>query len=83
VFVNRCVDFGMKEQRPAGGRLCYRVQAARWPLVYVFAQDSCFWRFALGNQRAWKICKIMDLAIAPGLQSSGLNDSVARDSGKE
>src|ERR1700751_4572883 len=74
---HRSVDFGMREQRPAGDGFVTGFGRMDGRLVYVFAQDFTVFGGSLSETNALKNCKIMDLAMRSGAPVTGLNDSGA------
>ena len=72
---HQCTDFGMEKNRPLGDGVVTGYGRLEGRLVYVFAQDFTIFGGALGDAYAWKICKVMDLALKAGAPVIGLNDS--------
>ncbi len=72
---HQCNDFGMEKNRPLGDGVVTGYGRLDGRLVYVFAQDFTIFGGALGDAYAWKICKVMDLALKAGAPVIGLNDS--------
>jgi propionyl-CoA carboxylase beta chain len=72
---HQCTDFGMEKNRPLGDGVVTGYGRLDGRLVYVFAQDFTIFGGALGDAYAWKICKVMDLALKAGAPVIGLNDS--------
>jgi propionyl-CoA carboxylase beta chain len=72
---HQCTDFGMEGNRPYGDGVVTGYGRIDGRLVYVFAQDFTIFGGALGEAYAWKICKVMDLAMKAGAPVIGLNDS--------
>lgn len=72
---HQCTDFGMEKNRPLGDGVVTGYGRLEGRLVYVFAQDFTVFGGALGDAYAWKICKVMDLALKAGAPVIGLNDS--------
>ncbi len=72
---HQCTDFGMENNRPLGDVVVTGYGRLDGRLVYVFAQDFTIFGGALGDAYAWKICKVMDLALKAGAPVIGLNDS--------
>jgi acetyl-CoA carboxylase carboxyltransferase component len=72
---HQCTDFGMENNRPYGDGVVTGYGRIDGRLVYVFAQDFTIFGGALGEAYAWKICKVMDLALKAGAPVIGLNDS--------
>lgn len=72
---HQCREFGMEENRPYGDGVVTGYGYIDGRLVYVFAQDFTIFGGALGEAHAWKICKVMDLAVKAGAPVIGLNDS--------
>jgi propionyl-CoA carboxylase beta chain len=72
---HQCNDFGMEKNRPLGDGVVTGYGRLDGRLVYVFAQDFTIFGGALGDSYAWKICKVMDLALKAGAPVIGLNDS--------
>ena len=72
---HQCTDFGMENNRPLGDGVVTGYGRLDGRLVYVFAQDFTIFGGALGDAYAWKICKVMDLALKAGAPVIGLNDS--------
>jgi len=70
-----CTDFGMEKNRPFGDGVVTGHGRIDGRLVYLFAQDFTVFGGALGDAFAWKICKVMDLAMKAGAPVIGLNDS--------
>ncbi|MFH1529671.1 MAG: acyl-CoA carboxylase subunit beta [Pseudomonadota bacterium] len=72
---HQCTDFSMEQSRPYGDGVVTGHGRLDGRLVYVFAQDFTVFGGALGDAFAWKICKVMDLAMKAGAPVIGLNDS--------
>jgi acetyl-CoA carboxylase carboxyltransferase component len=72
---HQCHDFGMEQNRPYGDGVVTGHGKIGGRLVYLFAQDFTVFGGALGDAYAWKICKVMDLAMKAGAPVIGLNDS--------
>jgi acetyl-CoA carboxylase carboxyltransferase component len=72
---HQCTDFSMQENRPYGDGVVTGYGRIGGRLVYLFAQDFTVFGGALGEAYAWKIVKVMDLAVRAGAPVIGLNDS--------
>jgi acetyl-CoA carboxylase carboxyltransferase component len=72
---HQCTEFGMQESRPYGDGVVTGYGRIDGRVVYLFAQDFTVFGGALGDAYAWKIVKIMDLAMRAGAPVIGLNDS--------
>ena len=72
---HQCTDFNMDKNRPFGDGVVTGHGRIDGRLVYLFAQDFTVFGGALGDAFAWKICKVMDLAMKAGAPVIGLNDS--------
>ena len=72
---HQCTDFGMENNRPHGDGVVTGYGKLDGRLVYIFGQDFTIFGGALGDAYAWKICKVMDLAMKAGAPVIGLNDS--------
>jgi propionyl-CoA carboxylase beta subunit len=72
---HRCTDFGMEDQKPLGDGFITGYGRIDGRLVYVFAQDFTVFGGSLSEANAWKVTKIMDLALRNGAPVIGLNDS--------
>ena len=72
---HHCTDFGMEKKRTFGDGVVTGHGLIDGRRVYVFAQDFTVFGGALGDAFAWKIVKVMDLAMKAGAPVIGLNDS--------
>ncbi len=72
---HRCTNFGMEKNRPLGDGVVTGYGRIDGRVVYLFAQDFTVVGGSLGEAYAWKICKVMDLAMKAGAPVIGLNDS--------
>ena len=72
---HRCTDFGMDEVETPGEGVVTGYGTIDGRLVYVFAQDFTVQGGTLGEMHAYKICRVMDLAMKSGAPVIGLNDS--------
>ncbi len=72
---HRATELGMdKIETPAEGVITgYGKIAGR--LIYIFAQDFTVMGGTLGEMHAFKICKILELALKSGAPVIGINDS--------
>ena len=73
--VHRCADFGIEKDRPAGDGVITGWGTINGRMVYVFSQDFTVFGGSLSETHAWKICKIMDMAVRNGAPVIGINDS--------
>jgi propionyl-CoA carboxylase beta chain len=72
---HQCRDFGMGDQQIEGDGVVSGFGRIDGRLVYVFAQDFTVFGGSVSEANAWKICKVMDLALEAGAPMIGLNDS--------
>ncbi len=72
---HRCVDFGMADRQIEGDGVVSGFGHIDGRLVYVFAQDFTVFGGSVSESNAWKVCKVMDLAMKVGAPVIGLNDS--------
>src|SRR5690554_6255693 len=72
---NRCVDFGMDQNKIPGDGVVTGYGKVDGRLIYVFDQDFSVFSGSLAGANAEKICKIMDMAMKVGARVIGLNDS--------
>ena len=71
---HQCSDFGIEERRIEGDGVVSGFGQIDGRLVYVFAQDFTVFGGSVSESNAWKICKVMDLAMKTGAPVIGLND---------
>ncbi len=72
---HKCTEFGMQDDRPYGDGVVTGYGKLDGRLVYMSAQDFTVFGGSLGEAYAWKICKVMDLAMKAGAPFVALNDS--------
>lgn len=72
---HQCRDFGMGDKQIEGDGVVSGFGRIDGRLVYVFAQDFTVFGGSVSESNAWKICKVMDLAMKAGAPVIGLNDS--------
>ncbi|MBR6489057.1 MAG: methylmalonyl-CoA carboxyltransferase, partial [Muribaculaceae bacterium] len=72
---HRCTNFGQEKKSYLGDGVVTGYGTVDGRLVYVFAQDFTVIGGSLGEAMAWKMCKVMDLAMKQGAPIVGLNDS--------
>jgi propionyl-CoA carboxylase beta chain len=72
---HQCRDFGMGDKQIEGDGVVSGFGRIDGRLVYVFAQDFTVFGGSVSEANAWKICKVMDLALEAGAPMIGLNDS--------
>ena len=72
---HRCTNFGQEKKSFLGDGVVTGYGTVDGRLVYVFAQDFTVIGGSLGEAMAWKMCKVMDLAMKQGAPVVGLNDS--------
>ncbi len=72
---HRATDFGLADQRYPGDGVVSGYGRINGRVVYVFSQDFTVFGGSLSETHAFKICKVMDLALRNGAPLIGLNDS--------
>jgi propionyl-CoA carboxylase beta chain len=72
---HECADFSMQKNRPYGDGVVTGTGAIDGRPVAVFSQDFTVFGGSLGKMFAYKICKVMQLALKNGLPVIGINDS--------
>ncbi len=72
---HQCTDFGMADKQIEGDGVVSGYGRIDGRVVYVFAQDFTVFGGSVSESNAWKICKVMDLAMKAGAPVIGLNDS--------
>ncbi|MHC5024920.1 MAG: carboxyl transferase domain-containing protein, partial [Planctomycetota bacterium] len=60
---HQCRDFGMGDKQIEGDGVVSGFGRIDGRLVYVFAQDFTVFGGSVSESNAWKICKVMDLAM--------------------
>src|SRR3989442_4909868 len=72
---HRATDFGLAEEKYLGDGVVTGWGRIDGRLVYVFSQDFTVFGGSLSEMHAFKIVKIMELAMKSGAPVIGLNDS--------
>src|ERR1700741_835999 len=72
---HRTYDFEMQKKRPWGDAVVTGHGTIDGRTVFVFSQDFTVFGGSLGEVRAEKMCKVMDLAAQVGAPVIGINDS--------
>src|SRR3954451_9892472 len=72
---HRTYDFEMQKKRPWGDAVVTGHGTIEGRTVFVFSQDYSVFGRSLGEVRAEKMCKVMDLAAQVGAPVVGINDS--------
>ncbi len=70
-----CQDFGMADKKILGDGVITGYGTIDGRLFYSFCHDFTVFGGSLGLHFAYKICKIMDLALKQGVPIIGINDS--------
>ena len=72
---HRCTNFGLEKQKFMGDGVVTGQGTIDGRIVFVFAQDFTVFGGSLSETFAWKICKVMDMAMKVGAPVIGINDS--------
>lgn len=70
-----CTDFGMAEKKIPGDGVVTGIGRVDGRSIAIFSQDFTVFGGSLGKMHAFKICKIMDMAMKYGFPVIGINDS--------
>ena len=72
---HECYDFGMEKKRVLGDGVVTGYGTIDGRLAYAFSHDFTVIGGSLGSAFAFKVCKVMDLALKQGAPIIGINDS--------
>jgi acetyl-CoA carboxylase carboxyltransferase component len=72
---HRCTNFGVEKNKILGDGVVTGQGTIDGRVVYVFSQDFTVFGGSLSETYAWKICKVMDMALKNGAPIIGINDS--------
>ena len=72
---HKCENFGMKDKKFLGDGVITGHGTINGRVVFVYSQDFTVFGGSLSKTQAYKICKILDMAVTNGCPVIGLNDS--------